>query len=138
MNTTKRYRELKKLKTFHERYAYLKLSARVGATVFGFDRWLNQVFYSTQRWKSTRDEVIVRDWGCDLGIEGYDIYDRILVHHMTPLTPEDIELDKPIIYDPEFLICTSFNTHNAIHYGDERLLPRAPIERIRNDTCLWR
>ena len=132
------YSELKRLPTFEERYNYLRLSGQVGKETFGFDRYLNQVYYRSQRWKKIRDYVIVRDNGCDLGVEGYEIQDRIIVHHMNPLTVEDIELETEYLTDPEFLISTVLNTHNAIHYGDESLLPRLPIERTRNDTCPWR
>jgi hypothetical protein len=135
---TRSYRELRKLKTFQERYDYLKLAGVVGESTFGFDRYLNQLLYNSKRWKRTRDDLIIRDNASDLGIEGYDIHDLIIVHHMNPLTVEDVELDRDIIYDPEFLICTTKLTHNAIHYGDESMLPKLPIERRRNDTCPWR
>jgi hypothetical protein len=138
MTIIRSYRELRKLKTFEERYRYLKLKGVVGESTFGFDRYLNQLLYGTQRWKDTRDKVIIRDEACDLGMEGYDIKDFILIHHMNPITVEDIELGRDIVYDPEFLICTSKRTHNAIHFGDESLLPKLPIERKRNDTCPWR
>jgi hypothetical protein len=127
------------LPTFEERFRYLQLNGRVGEDTFGFDRYLNQVFYQrSPEWKSIRDYVIIRDNGCDLGMEGYDIGGRILVHHMNPITIEDIERNSKYLLDPEFLISTSHNTHNAIHYGDESLLIVAPIERRRNDTCPWR
>jgi hypothetical protein len=133
------YSELRKLDTFEERYNYLKLSGIVGRSTFGSDRYLNQLFYrSNKRWKSTRDVVIIRDNGCDLGIEDYEISERILIHHMNAITIRDIELDREWIYDPEFLVCTSQNTHLAIHYSDESLLPKLPIERKKNDTCPWR
>lgn len=132
------YTELKRLQTFKSRYDYLKLKGEVGESTFGFDRYINQMLYRSRRWRSVRDEVIIRDLGCDLGIEGYDIYDKIIIHHMNPITMEDIELDADYIYDPEFLIATSHRTHLAIHYGDEKLLPAPPIERKRNDTIPWR
>lgn len=139
-NTTIRtYSELIKLPTFEERFRYLKLSGVVGKSTFGFDRYLNQHLYQRSRkWKSARDHVIIRDNGCDLAMEGYEIQGKIIVHHMNPITDEDILYDRDILYDPEFLICTVHNTHNAIHYGDERLLITAPIERTPNDTCPWR
>lgn len=132
------YSELITLPTFEERYQYLRLGGSVGAETFGFDRYLNQVFYRSQRWKSIRDFVIVRDNGCDLGIEGREIYGKIIIHHMNPITIEDIERESDFLLDPEFLISTIHNTHNAIHYGDEELLIRMPVERTRNDTCPWR
>lgn len=132
------YSELRTYKTFIDRYNYLKLRGSVGIETFGYDRYLNQVLYRSRRWRRTRDGIILRDNGCDLGIEGYDIYDKIIIHHMNPLTIEDIEDDVDEIYDPEFLISVSFNTHQAIHYGDESLLPKEPIERKPYDTCPWR
>lgn len=137
MKRTKTFRELSKLKTFKERFEYLRLNGVVGQTTFGYDRNLNQLLYGSSRWKKTRDGIIIRDGGCDLGIDDFTIYDLILIHHICPITIEDIELERDNIYDPENLICTSFNTHNAIHYGDESLLPKPPIERRRNDTCPW-
>ena len=139
-NTTIRtYSELIKLPTFEERFRYLKLSGVVGKSTFGYDRYLNQHLYQRSRkWKSARDHVIIRDNGCDLAMEGYEIQGKIIVHHMNPITDEDILYDRDILYDPEFLICTVHNTHNAIHYGDERLLITAPIERTPYDTCPWR
>lgn len=132
------YTELSRLPSFEERYRYLRLTGQVGKETFGFDRYLNQVFYRSQRWKRIRDEVILRDNGCDLGVEGYEIYGRIIIHHMNPITLEDIERESIYLLDPEFLICTVHNTHNAIHYGDENLLITAPIERTKYDTCPWR
>lgn len=132
------YSELIKIPTFEERYRYLRLYGVVGKDTFGFDRYLNQLFYTSELWRSVRDQVIIRDNGCDLGLEGYDIFDRIIVHHMNPITVEDLEKESDYLLNPEFLISTSFNTHNAIHYGDERLLMTAPIERSMNDTCPWR
>lgn len=132
------YSELKRFDTFLDRYNYLKLSGRVGIETFGIDRYINQGLYRSRKWRRIRDEVIIRDEACDLGMPGYDLYDRIIIHHMNPITLEDIEDENPIIFDPEFLICTSFMTHNAIHYGDESLLPKEPIERRPGDTCPWK
>ena len=132
------YSELSKLKTFKERFTYLRLNGFVGKETFGFDRYLNQVFYKSAKWRSIRDFVIVRDNGCDLGIEGREIYGKIIIHHMNPITIQDIEHESDFLLDPEFLISTVHGTHNAIHYGDENLLILAPIERKPNDTCPWR
>lgn len=132
------YSELILLPTFEERYRYLRLQGKIGESTFGFDRYLNQVFYRSQRWKAVRDHVIIRDNGCDLGIEGREIHGPILVHHMNPLTIYDIEHETDYLLDPEFLISTILTTHNAIHYGDESLLLLDPVERSRNDTCPWR
>lgn len=132
------YSELSKLKTFKERFTYLRLNGFVGKETFGFDRYLNQVFYKSAKWRSIRDFVIVRDNGCDLGIEGREIYGKIIIHHMNPITIQDIEHESDFLLDPEFLISTVHETHNAIHYGDENLLILAPIERKPNDTCPWR
>jgi hypothetical protein len=96
------------------------------------------MLYSSKRWKQIRDKVIIRDEGCDLGVEGYEIYERILIHHINPITVEDIELERDIVFNPEFLICTTHETHNAIHYGNESILPKLPVERRKNDTCPWR
>ena len=134
----KTYSELCKLEDFKDRYEYLRLRGVVGEATFGFDRYLNQIFYRSQKWKSTRDFVIIRDNGCDLGMEGYEISGKILIHHMNPITLKDIEKESELLLDPEFLICVSLNTHNAIHYGDEGLLPLLPIERCKNDTCPWK
>jgi hypothetical protein len=133
----RRYSELKRLKTFKERYEYLRIGGLVGESTFGFERYLNQALYTSQKWKSIRNEVIIRDNGCDLGIEGYDIYDKIIIHHMNPLTREQMRDPDESIFDPEFLICVSHDTHNAIHYGDESLLPEIFVERRPNDTCPW-
>lgn len=134
----KTYSELSQLKTFEERFQYLRLNGMVGSETFGFDRYLNQMFYRSQRWKSVRDFVFIRDGGCDLGIEGHDIHGRYIIHHMNPITIEDIERESENLIDPEFLITTIHNTHNAIHYSDEGLLITAPIERTKNDTCPWK
>lgn len=133
------YTELSRLKTFEERYRYLQLKGTVGRETFGFDRYLNQAFYQRNpKWKAARDAVIIRDNGCDLGIEGREIYGKIIVHHMNVVTLEDLERDSDILYDPEYLISTMHTTHNAIHYGDEHLLMLDPIERKPNDTCPWK
>lgn len=138
MTNIRSYSELMKLKTFEERFNYLKLNGRVGEETFGFDRYLNQAFYKTKEWKHIRDLVIVRDNGCDLGIEGREIYGKILIHHMNPITIKDIQHSSDYLLNPEYLISTIHLTHNAIHYGDENLLLKAPIERTKNDTCPWR
>lgn len=132
------YSELITFPTFEERFRYLKLSGRVGEETFGFDRYLNQIFYKSPEWLSTRDYVIARDMGCDLGVEGREIVGRILIHHMNPISKEDILRRSKILLDPEYLICTVKNTHDAIHYGDESLLVKDPIVRRKNDTCPWR
>jgi len=132
------YSELITFPTFEERFQYLQLNGEVGGETFGFDRWLNQVFYRSHQWKRLRDEIIIRDNGCDLGVEGFEINRRIIIHHMNPISIDDIEKETDFLLDPEFLICTSHNTHNAIHYGDEKLLVTAPVERSKNDTCPWR
>ena len=132
------YSELCKLNTFKERYDYLRLYGRVGKETFGFDRYLNQIIYKLPEWKSVRDKVIVRDCGCDLGMEGYEIGEKILVHHMNPITMDDIINHSQDIFNPEYLICVSHQTHNAIHYGDESQLILDPIERLPNDTCPWK
>ena len=134
----KSYSELIELPTFIERYRYLKLGGRVGEETFGFDRWLNQKLYKDPEWLRTRDKVIIRDNGCDLGMEGHEIYGKILVHHINPIPKEDILRRDPCLFDPENLICTIKNTHDAIHYGDESLLIIAPTIRTRNDTCPWK
>ena len=132
------YSELITLPTFIERYRYLKLSGRVGEDTFGFDRYLNQIFYQSKEWRSIRDYVITRDNGCDLGIDGHEIYGRILIHHMNPITADDILKRSDLLLNPEYLICTIKNTHDAIHYSDESLLITDPIERSKNDTCPWK
>jgi hypothetical protein len=137
MSKNRTYRELRQLETFIERYHYLELRGVLGAQTFGFDRWLNQHFYRSREWKSIRNDVIVRDNGCDLGILGYEIHAGLLVHHMNPVSLEDIKDGKDWIVDPNFLITTSLKTHNAIHYGDESLLPRGPVVRKSGDTTLW-
>jgi len=132
------YRELRSLLTFEDRFKYLNLKGRVGESTFGFDRYLNQNLYRSREWKQTRYKVIERDNACDLGIAGYEIEFQILIHHMNPISIEDIEDGNEDIFNPEFLICTTYNTHQAIHFGDESLLPKPPIVRRPNDTTLWR
>ena len=132
------YSELIKLPTFEERFDYLRLDGVVGKDTFGFDRYLNQQFYRSSEWKRIRNQVIVRDNGCDLGIDDYEIHGRILIHHMNPISIEDLQYMSDLLMDPEYLICVSHRTHNAIHYGDESLIVTAPIERSQNDTCPWR
>jgi hypothetical protein len=133
----KRYRDLSRLTTHRERYGYLKLGGSVGQETFGFERWMNQEFYRSQEWRHVRNLVIIRDNGCDLGIDGYEIHDRVYVHHMNPLTQADIVHGDESMLDPEFLICVSHRTHNAIHYGDEKLLPQPMVDRKPGDTKLW-
>lgn len=134
----KRYSELILLPTFEERYKYLQLNGVIGDETFGFDRYINQMFYRSQEWKQVRDYVIVRDNGCDLGIEGHEIRGKILIHHMNPIGIKDIQQVNKFLLDPEYLITTMLSTHNAIHYGDESLLMKDPIERSKNDTCPWK
>lgn len=138
MTNTKRYSELINIPTYEERFKYLQLKGAVGDDTFGYDRYLNQILYNSPEWKRLRNQIIIRDNGRDLGCEGYEIYGRILIHHMNPITVEDIVSRDPIVFDPENLICVSHNTHNAIHYGDENLLIMSPVERTKNDTCPWR
>ena len=135
----KTYSELVKLNSFEERYKYLKLEGKVGEDTFGFDRYLNQIFYKTDEWKSVRDYVISRDNGCDLGMSDREIkFGKILVHHMNPITKEDILNRSDILLNPEYLITTTKNTHDAIHYGSDDLLYQDPVERYKNDTCPWK
>lgn len=131
------YSELCRLQTFEERYEYLKLGGAVGQSTFGFDRYLNQEFYKSSLWKRARSFVIARDYGCDLGIPGREIFDQVLVHHMNPMSPDDIKHSNADIIDPEFLISVAHDTHNAIHYGDERRLRKQFVERRPGDTKLW-
>ena len=140
MTTTniRTYSELIQLPTFEERFDYLRLDGVVGKDTFGFDRYMNQQFYRSSEWKRIRNQVIVRDNGCDLGIDEYEIHGRILIHHMNPISIEDLQHMSDLLMSPEYLICVSHRTHNAIHYGDESLIVSAPIERTQNDTCPWR
>lgn len=131
------YSELTQLQTFEERFRYLSLLGEVGASTFGFDRWINQNFYRSHEWKQAREFVKVRDNGCDLAVPGHEIYIRPLVHHMNPITPQDLEQGERWVLDPEYLITTTHRTHNAIHYGDDSLLVKPPVERRPGDTKLW-
>ena len=137
-NLIRTYSELITIPTFEERFEYLKLNGSVGLETFGHDRYLNQILYNSLEWRRFRPEIIVRDNGCDLACEGYEIFGKILIHHINPITAQDILNRNPKVFDPENVITTVHNTHNAIHYGDENLLITAPIERSRNDTCPWR
>lgn len=136
--TGKTYSEMIKLPTFEERFRYLKLNGRVGENTFGSKRYLNQILYRTSEWLSVRDKIIIRDDGCDLGIRGRSISGRVLVHHIEPITIEDVLNRSPKVFDPDNLITISHMTHEAVHYGDEDLLIKDPIERRKNDTCPWR
>ena len=139
MRNIKTYFELEKLKTFKERFEYLQLNGQVGKDTFGFDRIFNQRFYRSREWRACRDFVIMRDNGCDLGIDGYEINSQnVIIHHINPISLEDIEKRTDTLLNPEYLITTTHKTHNAIHYGDKDLLVTGPIERSKNDTCPWR
>jgi hypothetical protein len=133
----RKYSELRRLETFEDRYDYLRLRGEVGQSTFGFDRYINQQFYTSRQWRQIRHHVIARDNGCDLGVDGYEIYGRLVIHHMNPMTPEDIVHGDEGILDPDYLITTTHKTHNAIHYGDESLLPRPLVDRRPGDTKLW-
>ena len=139
MMKMKTYKELMRLSTFEERFEYLNLAGRVGIETFGYDRYLNQMFYGSDEWRSLRDEIIVRDNGCDLSVDGYTIHGKIYIHHMNPITKDDILQHSDSLVNPDYLICVSFATHNAIHYGNDNFVTRNQvIERRRNDTCPWR
>ena len=138
MNSLKTYSELISIPTFKERFRYLKLGGLVGEETFGCDRYLNQIFYKSPEWRTLRNDIITRDRGCDLGIDGRDIWGRVYIHHMNPIMVRDILDRTDILLDPEYLILCSFNTHNAIHYGDESLLIEDYIPRTMNDTIPWR
>lgn len=138
MKIIRTYSELITMPTFKERYEYLRLGGTIGEDTFGFDRYLNQAFYKSREWLDIRDYVIVRDQGCDLGLEGYEIHNHILIHHMNPITKEDILQRSEFLLDPEYLITTVKRTHDAIHYSDDSILIDAPIGRTKNDTCPWR
>ena len=144
MEVTKRtmsirtYTELTKLRTFRDRFEYLKLDGLVGEETFGFERYLNQQFYHSFEWRRIRDQVIARDLGCDLAMEGYEIHEPILIHHMNPITAADIRHSTEFLADPDYLICVTKNTHNAIHYGDASMLITEPIERTPYDTSPWK
>lgn len=132
------YSELIRIPSFDERYEYLKLAGEVGNPTFGYNRYFNQAFYHSSEWRRTRNGIILRDNGCDLGMDGYEIHGRIYIHHLNPITKEDIEEYSDILLDPENLVCVTFDTHNAIHYGDGSKLPQIPKERVPGDTCPWR
>ena len=134
----KTYSELCNILSFKGRYQYLQMNGTVGQDTFGFNRYLNQILYNSEEWKSCRREIIIRDDGCDLGCEGFIIHGRTIVHHINPITVDDILNRNSKVFDPENLICVSHITHQAIHYGDENLLFKTPIERIKNDTCPWK
>lgn len=134
----KTYSELITIPTFEERFEYLQLKGSVGKDTFGYDRHLNQVLYRSPEWKHLRNQIIIRDCGCDLACDGYDIYDKVLIHHLNPITVEDVLARSRKVFDPDNLVCVSHNTHNAIHYGDVDLLVTGPIIRTKNDTCPWR
>ena len=136
--TIRTYSELCKLETFEERFEYLKIGGMVGEETFGFDRYINQLLYNTPEWRKVRRDVIIRDRGYDLGMEGYEIVGKVMVHHMNPITIDDIINRLDYVLNPEYLISSGFMTHQAIHYGSADLLPEAPVERFRNDTCPWR
>lgn len=138
MKMIRTYSELVKLKTFEERFEYLKLTGVVGKETFGSDRWINQILYKSQEWKELRRFVILRDNGCNLGVEGYELYGTIIVHHMNPITIDDIVNRSKYVFDPEYLISTNDTTHNSIHYGNETKPEVTPIERTLNDTCPWK
>ena len=138
MMGTRTYSELITLPTFEDRYKYLRLGGKVGDSTFGYERYLNQVFYESKEWKAFRRSIIIRDKGCDLGILGREISGLIVIHHINPIRVDDILQRRDCLLDPENVICVTPNTHNAIHYGDESLLIKAPIERSKNDTCPWR
>ena len=137
IRVSRSYSELRQLSTFEERFSYLKLHGRVGAATFGSDRYVNQAFYTSRAWRQVRNEVIARDLGCDMGIPGHDIHVGLYIHHMNPMTLDDIESGNPDILNPEFLITVTHRTHNAVHYGDASLLPKPVVERKPGDTKLW-
>ena len=132
------YTELIRIPTFEERYRYLQLHGTIGEETFGFKRWLNQEFYHSREWQRFRNGIIIRDGGCDLAVEGFEIFSSIIIHHLNPITYEDILNCNPCVFDPDNVVCTKLSTHNAIHYGNENLLTKPPVERTRNDTCPWR
>jgi hypothetical protein len=131
------YGELRRLRTHEERFEYLKLKSQVGLATFGFERYLNQAFYTSTQWKHVRNVVIARDNGCDLGVPDHEIYDRVIIHHMNPMSVDAVVHGDERILDPEYLVCVSHNTHNAIHYGDKSLLIKPIVERRPGDTKLW-
>lgn len=138
MRTIKTYSEMLSLPTFIERFEYLKIGGQVGDATFGYDRYLNQILYRTPEWKRFRRDIIIRDMGCDLACDDREIVGKIIVHHINPLTIEDVYNLDPKIFDPENVVCVSLDTHNAIHYGDQSLLMKDPVVRTKNDTCPWK
>ena len=131
------YEALIKIPTFEERFEYLKLSSKIGEATFGFERYLNQAFYGSPEWKAFRRQVIIRDNGCDLACEDHDIVGKVIIHHINPITPEEIESASPLLMDLDNVVCVSYDTHQAIHYGDASLLPKDYIPRAPNDMCPW-
>lgn len=131
------YSGLRQLNSFEERFEYLALRGAVGQETFGFERWMNQAFYTSTEWRNLRHHIIARDEGMDLGVRGYEIFDKLVIHHIIPMTPEDFETGNPLMLDPDNLITTTHSTHNAIHYGDANLLPQPIVERRPGDTKLW-
>ena len=132
------YKELIRIPTFEERFKYLQFAGRVGRKTFGHERYLNQRFYLSPEWRKIRQQVIARDEGCDLAVSGLEIHDRIYIHHMNPISIEDFMENSELLFNTDYLICCTYNTHLAIHYGSERMLSSKPIERKKNDTCPWR
>lgn len=138
MSRSRSYSKLIQIPSFEGRFQYLRLDGEVGSATFGFDRYLNQRFYHSAEWRSIRDYVIARDNGCDMAVDGRTIFGKIYIHHINPICVKDLELVREILYDPEYLVCVTFDTHNAIHYGTDALLPKDPIIRRPGDTCPWR
>lgn len=138
MKSIRSYSEMIRFRTFEERFNYLKLEGRVGEETFGYDRYINQMLYKSSRWLKLKNEIIIRDNGCDLGIEGREIHGPVTIHHINPITVEDILNENPMVFDPDNLVCVSHMTHNAIHYSDENILIRDPIVRSEHDTCPWK
>lgn len=134
----KTYSELIQFKTFEERFNYLKIDGIIGQETFGFDRYLNQIFYTSPEWRKLRNKIIIRDNGCDLAVPGLEIIGKIFIHHINPISKDDIISRSDYLMNPEYLICSSKSTHDAIHYGDTNLLSKGPITRTKNDTCPWR
>jgi hypothetical protein len=137
MSRIRCYSELRRIDTFEERFDYLELKGIVGESTFGFDRWLNQQFYTSRQWRRARTRVIARDNGCDLGVPGFELHSGLVIHHMNPISVDDIKHGNEAILDEEYLIVASLTTHNAIHYGGRDRLPRGPVERKPGDTKLW-
>lgn len=138
MMSIKTYSKLISIPTYEERFKYLQIKNAIGKDTFGYDRYLNQILYHSSEWKRLRNEIIIRDNGCDLAFDGYEINSRILIHHLNPITVDDVKNRSPMVFDPENLVCVTHNTHNAIHYGDDNLLIKSPVIRSVNDTCPWK